>query len=130
MKVPTVALRALAKKYKLQLLVLFGSHAQGLARIGSDIDLAFYSLRKINEERLYQDICSLLHREDVDVVNLGRTQNLYTRFEILNSCTLIFESGKGFLSTMRGQSFIDYTDFKRFFDERSKILDRRLAGMV
>lgn len=130
MKLSKKQLQTIAKKYKLRILVLFGSQATEQTHKESDIDLAFISSKKINDEKLYQEICQILHREDIDLVNLAKTHNLYTRYEILSTGIALYEEKKGTHSTMRAHSFIDYTDFKHYFEERSKLLERKLAEMT
>ncbi|MBI4152176.1 nucleotidyltransferase domain-containing protein [Candidatus Woesearchaeota archaeon] len=123
-------LKRIARKYKLELLLLFGSQAKGGTHSKSDIDLAFFSQVKIDEQRLYEDIMKIFRRGDVDLINLYTTHNHSLRYEILSKGLIIYERKKGIKSKMEGQSFIDYLDFQRYYTLRSKLLDSKLSAMV
>ena len=123
-------LKKIAQKYKLELLLLFGSQARGVSHAKSDLDLAFFSLSKVDEQHLYEDLIRLFHREDIDLVNLYTTHNHSLRYEILSKGIVLYEKKKGIKNTMEGQSFIDYMDFQRYYAMRSKLLDAKIKAMV
>jgi len=123
-------LKRIARKYKLELLLLFGSQANGGTHSKSDIDLAFFSLVNIDEQRLYEDVMKIFQRGDIDLINLYTTHNHSLRYEILSKGLIIYERKKGTKSKMEGQSFIDYLDFQRYYALRSKLLDSKLSAMV
>ncbi len=123
-------LKKIAQKYHLELLILFGSLARAVAHSKSDLDIAFFSLKGVNEQQLYEDLASLFHREDIDLVNLYTTHNHSLRYEILSKGRVLYERRKGVKNTMEGQSFIDYIDFQKYYALRSKLLDQRLKAMV
>lgn len=123
-------LREIARKHSLRLLVLFGSQAHGTTHKESDIDIAFFPGKKVDEEKLYGDIAAVLKRADIDLVNLFTTHNHMLRYEILSTCALVYEAERGLRSIMEWQSFFDYTDFKRYYDMRSALLDKKLKSMA
>lgn len=57
---------------------LFGSHAAGLARADSDVDLAIFAGRPLPREQIVElslDLATLLRR-DVDLVDLGAANTI------------------------------------------------------
>lgn len=117
----------IAKKYNLKLLILFGSSVRGGAHQKSDIDLAFYPSKPIDEEKLYEELVQTLKREDIDLVNLAATQDHLIRFEILHTGKVLYEVEKGVKSRMEWQSYFDYIDFKKYYGWRSELIDAKLA---
>ena len=130
MKFNLLKLRSLAKKYHLALLVMFGSQASDKAHSESDLDLAFYAFGKVNEEKLYEDIIHLFKRADIDLVNLSTNHNHLLRFEALHKGVVLYEAEKGLKSRMEWQSYFDYVDFKLYYSQRSKLIDKKLAEMA
>ena len=120
-------IRKIAKKYHLKLLVLFGSSVRGGTHQKSDIDLAFYPSKPVDEEKLYREFVQALKREDIDLVNLATTQDHLVRFEILHTGKVLYEAEKGVKSKMEWQSYFDYVDFKKYYDWRSELIDAKLA---
>ena len=129
MEMDLLNIKKIAKSHKLKLLVLFGSHANGNNHKNSDLDLAFYSDKKVDEEKLFEELMSLLKRADIDLINLSKAHNHILRYEILSKGKLLYESEKGLKSRMESQSYFDYTDFKKYYDLRSKILDKKIGEM-
>ena len=130
MKINHSKLKSLAKKYRLALLVMFGSQASSQAQAESDIDLAFYAFEKVDEEKLYQELIHLLQRADIDLVNLATSHNHILRFEILHKGILLYEKEEGIKSRMEWQSYMDYIDFMPYYAVRSTLLEKKLAEMA
>lgn len=120
----------LAKKHGLRLVVLFGSYAEKKIHPESDLDIAFYPGKKVNEEKLYNDFIRLLRRADVDLVNLFTTHDPLLRFEALSKGKLLYEAERGLKSRMEWQSYVDYVDFKKYYDMRSEMLNKKLKEMA
>jgi predicted nucleotidyltransferase len=120
-------IRRIAKKYHLKLLILFGSSVRGGTHLKSDIDLAFYPSKPVDEEKLYEEFVQALAREDIDLVNLATTQDHLVRFEILHTGKVLYEIEKGIKSRMEWQSYFDYVDFKKYYDWRSELIGAKLA---
>jgi len=130
MKISARAIATIVAKYGLRLVVLFGSQAGNNTHKESDVDIAFFPSKKINEEKLYEDLIHLFQRADIDVINLFITHNHLLRYEILSKGKVLYEETKGLKSKMEGESFIDYVDFKRYYDLRSKLLDKKIAELA
>lgn len=63
-------LLALCKKFDLELLYIFGSYAQGKADLLSDVDIAYYTTKKVNPLKLLPELEDLFEEEAIDLVNL------------------------------------------------------------
>lgn len=129
-KLPSAGLRRIARKHKLELLLLFGSQARGGTHSQSDLDIAFFSYQKVKEEKLYRDLVELFHRGDIDLINIYTTHSHSLRYEILSKSVILYERKKGLKSKLEGQSFIDYMDFQRYYLLRSKLLDEKIKALV
>ena len=129
MNINRTAITRIAQKHHLRLLVLFGSQATGKTHPKSDIDFAFYALHPVNEQQLYDDLAALFKREDIDVLNLVTTHNHYLRFKILHTGKVVYEEKYGVYDRMKGESYFDYIDFRKYYDLHDKLLSQRIAGM-
>ena len=116
-------------KYNLKLLVMFGSQTSKNIHSESDLDLAFFSDKKINEQKLYDDLSIIFNRADIDLINLFTTHNHLLRYEILSKGKVLYEESHGLKIKMEGQSYIDYIDFKPYYELRSLLLDKKLEEM-
>lgn len=123
-------IRHLAGKYRLRLVVLFGSQVTKAPDEESDIDIAFYPIGNIDEEKLYDDFIQVLRRADLDLINLATTHNHLLRYEILSKGQTLFEAESGIRSTMEWESFIDFTDFQPYYDLRRTLLDQKIAELT
>ncbi len=117
---------ALAQKYHLRVLILFGSHAHGIVHRESDLDLAFFSYKSIDEEKLLMDLMKLFHRADIDLINLYHTHNHILRYQVLSTGKTLYEAEKGLKNRMEWQSYFDYMDFQKYYRERGKLLDQKI----
>lgn len=130
MKISKQKIAAIAKNYGLRLVVLFGSQAAKDTHQESDVDIAFFPSRAIDEEKLYQELVQIIKRADIDLINLFTVHNHLLRYEILSKGEVLYEEKKGLKSMMEGRSFIDYIDFRRYYDMRSKLLDKKIAELT
>ena len=91
----------LAKKYSLELMVIFGSYATGKARVNSDLDIGvmghldFSSLIELTDE-----LSTLLGLKIVEVVNLKKASPLLAH-NALRTAVVVFEHTPGILSAVR-----------------------------
>ena len=82
----------LAKKYNLDMIVLFGSHADSTATRESDVDIAYASKQPLSFEvelSLGNELASLFGTEAVDVVYLNRTSPAFM-YQIMKKAKLLF----------------------------------------
>ena len=119
-----------ARKYKLSLFVMFGSNATGVVHRESDLDLGFYSLQKVNEDKLFKDVAKLFHRADIDLVNIFTNHSPVLRYKILSTGKILFEAKRGLKSKMEWESYFDYIDFKKYYESRSELLNKKIKEFV
>ena len=62
----------LCTKYKIDLFYVFGSYASNKMNVLSDLDLAYYSLKKIDILSLLGDLQTLFQEEAIDLVDLRK----------------------------------------------------------
>ena len=72
----------------------------------------------------------LFKRADIDLINLKTTHNHSVRYEILSTGKVLFEAEKGLKSKMEWHSYFDFVDFKKYYDLRSKLLDKKIEEMT
>mgnify|MGYP003427455276 CR=1 FL=1 len=131
--ISTQVLQEIAKKYRLSLLILFGSAAKQQQHALGDIDLAFYRhsfMSHEEEQELWIDVMAALKREDIDLVNIYNNKSVLLRYQIFIHGQLIYEENPGLFSTMRWQAYIDFEDFKPFYKQKSELIDNRLNNMI
>lgn len=130
MKFNLPALKTISQKYNLKLLVAFGSQVTKRVHAKSDLDLAFFPNIPVDEEKLYRELIHLFKRGDIDLINLATTHNPLIRFKALNSGKVLYEEKIGVKSTLEWQSYFDYCDFKKYYDLRSNLIDKKLGEML
>jgi predicted nucleotidyltransferase len=123
-------LKLIGKKYKLSVLVMFGSNVNGRLHKESDLDIGFFTVRKVDEEKLFLDLMKLFKRADIDLVNLYTHHSPILRFNVLHNGKLLYEARKGLKSNLEWKSYFDYVDFQKYYDMRSALLDKKLKRLV
>jgi len=86
-------LEDLASKYKLDLILIFGSQARGEARPASDMDIAVYGRQIFSETekiQLLYELCDIFHMDDIDLVDLRGAPPLLKK-EVLSSCKILLQ---------------------------------------
>ena len=113
-------------KYKIKLLIVFGSYAKGDNKKYSDIDLAFFS--KTNPKEKYLDMLDelsvIFENEKIDLINLYENDNILLKKEIVKNGKIIYGDKKLF-DILYVNYAIEYLDFKEnqnLFDEELKFL--------
>ena len=86
-------IKALAEKYSLELVVLFGSKATGQTHENSDIDIAYLPTPDFsvdNEGKLYLDLMETVKNNQLDLVNLKQVSPLLLK-QITDQCVVLYE---------------------------------------
>ncbi|MFW5705307.1 MAG: type VII toxin-antitoxin system MntA family adenylyltransferase antitoxin [Nanoarchaeota archaeon] len=126
-------LELISKKYKLDLLVLFGSRAKNTNKLDSDWDFAFYREKKLNvseEMSLWEEIVALISNEKVDLVNLNTHSSPKLRYEIFEFGKCIYERKKNFFERFKSESKMIYLESKqRYSDLAKEFLRKNLLSM-
>lgn len=130
MKIAKNKIKKIAQKYGLKIVLLFGSQAKGRSHPQSDLDLAFYPQKKVDEQKLYEEFTHLFRRADIDLINFKENHNHLLRYQILSEGIPLYESRPGLKSTMEWQSFFDYVDFKKYYDSLDKLLTKKLKRIA
>ncbi len=92
-------LKEIADKYKLELVLLFGSRLSTDLHFESDIDIAVYGKEILSEEekiQLVYELSNIFHSDDVDLVDL-RTASPFLEKEILNNYKVLFQKDETLL---------------------------------
>ena len=135
-KIPSVVeikkqLAPLFEEEGLQLVLLFGSAAAGVAHGKSDIDLGFLFGRPVDLLALTNRVIRLLHTDRVDVVDLRRAGSLLN-FSVAKKGRLLYESSSGVYNEFCSLAFRRYVDSKKLRDRRAEAIQRFLEdrGLV
>lgn len=118
------------KKYKIKLLVLFGSYADKSNKPDSDLDLAYTSeglLKKEEELSLLQDLVSFYQKGDLDLVDLKKASPTL-KLEIANKGKLLYGSEEDFLN-FQLYAASRFADSKFLRIERENYLKERLSKL-
>ena len=81
---------AIAEKYGLDMVVLFGSQATGKTHPKSDVDIAVISEKPFDRFKILDDFWSLFKREDVQVVDLANASPTLMRAVVVDG-KLLYE---------------------------------------
>lgn len=118
------ALSRVAKKYQLQLVLLFGSLATGKARKESDADIAVLAKGEkiINSFsaflKLIEELSGIFKREaDLSLLN---TANPLLLHKVNQQARLLFGSRKDFMK-FRLHAFHRYNDYLPYFEMEAKV---------
>jgi len=122
-----VKLEKICREFNLQLVVLFGSQANGRARAHSDVDVAvLLPSRKISVQRELKLVCAfmqLFRRNDVDVVILNHANGLM-QFRVASEGKLLYERKPGQFQLFQMTAVKRYHDFRRLQKYREMHLER------
>jgi predicted nucleotidyltransferase len=109
---------------KLQGIYLFGSHADGTAREGSDYDIAFLVEwgHSPSNQQLWKDALSLAQKLRVDTIDLIdlQTANTDFRFVIVSTAKRIFTKDEDYCATFEMTA---YSMYQRLSFERKAIIE-------
>lgn len=114
----------------LKLVLLFGSQAKGGLHKESDLDLAFYPEKKIDEAELYKEFIQVFKRADIDLINFKENHNHLLRYQILSEGLSLYEAERGLKSRMEWQSYFDYTDFQKYYSQLGQVLNKKLKRLA
>jgi predicted nucleotidyltransferase len=86
-------LEDLADKYRLDLILMFGSRVEGNVHLGSDTDIAVYGQHIFSETEKIQiiyELCNILHTDDIDIVDL-RTASPLLKKEVFGNYKILLQ---------------------------------------
>lgn len=121
------ALRQVARRHGVRLLVAFGSRVSGRAHAGSDLDLAVLQDRpQVQDElQLIVDLQAALPASDVDVVWLDRADPLIAWHALQRPYLLVGDPSELALHQLYAwRRFVEYTPF---FELEARAVRRAIA---
>jgi predicted nucleotidyltransferase len=114
----------IAKKNKVDLLILFGSRASNTNKKDSDWDFGYISWKGIDKFELWKDLERVC--KNVDLINLNDSISFFLKKEIIDNSILIYEKYPGLYEDVLGEFFIEYMDNKKYLDEYLSYLEKEL----
>jgi len=114
-------LTPLFRKEGVQLVLLFGSIAEGSVHRKSDIDLGFLFDEPIDVLSLTNEVTKLLHSDRVDVVDLRRASPLL-KFCAAQKGKVLYERSDGLFNQFFSLAFRMYVDTKKLRDAQGEMI--------
>ena len=122
MKIPTAALRRIARRHRLDAIVLFGSRARGTARHDSDVDLCVVGDRSADAGLKLQWELAEAFGRDADLVRF-ETADPLLRFHSVYHGRLLWGSRRTF-ERLRLRALKEWQDARKIGDAVAAFLDR------
>ena len=125
-------LREIAQRFRIRLILQFGSTVTGTIHARSDLDLAVkldspdVSLHTVLE--IHEALQSRFPGRDVDLAILNRADPLFLK-KIVESCRMLFGTPRD-LARLRLYAFKAYQDFRPYLELERQSVARRLAALV
>ncbi len=119
-------LKECVEKYKIELMVLFGSQAKGRPYQESDFDVAYLSKKDLSGKEIIAlncDLMDIFSYDRVDLVDLRKTDP-FLRYEIARNSQLLYGKEMDYLE-FKAFAFKDYIDHQSLFDLNSVLIRRR-----
>ena len=120
------SLKKIAKKFKLDVFILFGSRATNEYNNKSDWDFAFVKkdLTTNQEYELFNEIIKIIKDQNIDLINIHKNHDTTLRKEIFEKGICIYEKNKSNFKEMQISSFLDYLEFKQMIPNRDFALNK------
>lgn len=116
-------LKHIVDKYRLRLLIVFGSYGTKRYTRDSDIDVGYISKNSLQSEEeinLLRDLIFYFKRDRIDLVNLNKANPLLL-YEAACQGRVLYESEESFLR-FKIKAFARYTETKFLRDKRRDYL--------
>ncbi len=121
----------LAKKYDLEMLVLFGSRADGTFREDSDFDIAFRSKKDFSFDDLVDlnnDLIKIFKCDKIDLVDLKKAEDPVLIHQISKNPKLLFGKEEDLIK-FRVYAFSYYLDYEPFFKWQRLLIKKRQKAL-
>ncbi len=125
-----IAAREVGARHSLRLMVLYGSHAKGMAKKNSDVDIAVLGEKALDLGQItdiINEFMDLLKINEVDVKSLHKTNPLF-RWEVMERGILLYGDELDFVK-FRAYAFRDYVDSKSLFDLKEKMVKKQIKNL-
>jgi len=110
-----VNIEEIAEKFKLKLVLIFGSFASGRQRRESDLDIAIFGLKRVSfdeEIKIASELSQIFHKNiDLSVLN---TANPLLVFQVSKNSILLYGDKKDFLK-FKMYAYSNYIDYAPYF---------------
>lgn len=119
----------IAKRYKLTLVVLFGSQATGFTHKDSDVDVAYRSSSKLSfddEVLLNTKFTELFGNDKVSLVNLKTAPPLLLK-QIVTNGRALYEESRHLFTELFIYALRVYEEAESIFDLRRHYLSRKIS---
>jgi predicted nucleotidyltransferase len=123
----------IAKKYQLELVLLFGSQVSGKVHAKSDIDIAVKLKQERNKLSLEEDLklirslSGIFKSENIDLSVINHANPLLLK-QINQNCQLLFGELRDFYK-FRIYAFNRYVDYKKYFELESEFVKAQIAKL-
>lgn len=117
-------IRKIAKKYRLKLILLFGSRATGKIHKESDFDVAYLPEKNLsydNEIDINLQFVGVFGHDRVDTVDMRKAPALLL-YAIFRECQILFKKDNLIFPTYRAYSYKKYIEAKPFLEKTLKNL--------
>ena len=116
---------SICKRYHINLLYVFGSYATGKTTSLSDLDIAFYSEKKVNQIELLQTLQHLFQEEAIDLVNLEKAPS-HLIHRILRDGKCLFASDIKIKISFETEKENEYFDSRWMRQDYFKAMKKRI----
>jgi len=126
MDLPKKKLINLCKKYKIKLMVIFGSFITEYFNYQSDIDLAVLAtdinLIKDNKSIILKKLEKLFEHREIDLILLNHADPLL-KFDIAAEGKIIYEKETGIYNEFKVRAMNEHNDAKKFYKLDKKYIN-------
>jgi len=124
-------LRQIVQRYRLKLLVYFGSYARqdDYNHSSSDIDIAYISEQSLNHRQLFDlmsDLIRLHRKSNIDLVNLQTSSGLLKE-AVANDGLVLYEKEEGYFLSLCPYLYKSYYETRKFRQIKHAIFENKLA---
>ena len=120
-------LDSIRKKYKIRLILAFGSQIRGIVHRESDLDLGVLYEEEQKPLEVALDLQKVFPHHEVDLVNLNRADPLLLN-EVNKECRLLAGDETDY-HNFRTHAFHRYQDYKPYLRMEAQLNARRLARL-
>lgn len=121
-------LKNIAKKYDIDLFVLFGSYATGRVHLYSDMDIAYRTKKLLaleEESQLILDLSTVFQQGQIDLVNINAAPPLL-RYAVCKDGILLYEKEPYNFASFSTFAFKQYVESKQLFIEQARRLKEHI----
>jgi predicted nucleotidyltransferase len=117
-------LKDLATKYKLSLILLFGSHVYGDVNTESDMDIAIYGKKVLSEADkidLTYEFSKIFHKDKIDVVDIKTSPPLLKK-EIFKDYKILYQRNRTLVRQLELVSLFEFRESEILYQIRHERL--------